>query len=69
MVEKITGFDGDWDASVGGRSARELLAERLQNLPEPEFQLLASSLCSKHRSQTAGRRWLAAAGSLTSSSG
>jgi len=69
VIDQVEKFDTNWDRQVGDRPAREVLAERLRDLPEPEFQLLASLLCSKHRSSTAGSRWLAAVERLTGSGG
>jgi ParB/RepB/Spo0J family partition protein len=66
MISKMKEFQGNWNAKIGNRPAKEVLAERLKNLPDPEFQLIASLLCSCDRSCTAGRRWLAAAGCMTS---
>jgi ParB/RepB/Spo0J family partition protein len=69
VMDQLEKFDTNWDREVGGRPGREVLTEYLRDFPEPGFQLLASLLCSKHPSSTAGPRWFTAMERLTGSRG
>jgi hypothetical protein len=65
-VEKVV---ANGAGQIGGRPLREVLAERLGKIAEPEFHCLASGICSNHASDTAIRRWVTALERPTATSG